>query len=64
MELSEGRFNHPVSPEEGSKEGREEGKVNLTLVASRNELKAGKLEIDSLRMCEKIPRNTVLLFTV
>ena len=37
--------------------GRQEITLIRLLVASRNELKVAKLEIDSLYLCENTPRN-------
>ena len=59
MELAEGANQSSCSPEEGSKEGkfRQGNSPPGLLVAGRNELKVGKLEIDSLFINDKIPRN-------
>ena len=55
-------YNGIYCDEESSKEGKRKDKEILQLLdASRNELKVAKLEIDSLFICEKIPRKITII---
>ena len=62
MELSIILLGFCNSPEEGSKEDYWDKEfLTRTFFARRDELKVGKLEIYSLYLCEKIPRNIGVL---